>query len=166
MKVDKLVLGDLQTNCYILTSGKDAIIIDPAFNASKIIDFVSGFNVKEILVTHHHFDHVGALEELENHFKLKHNSFHSSNFEYEVIKTPGHTSDSLTFYFKSINAMFDGDFVFYGTIGRYDFPESSYEDMINSLNLISDFDNDIILYPGHGEKTILGYEKNNFRHFM
>ena len=163
MKLTRLTLGMLNTNCYILSSNNDAIIIDPADNFEEN---TKNLNVVEILVTHHHFDHVGALRELENHFGLKHNNFHCSKFNYEVIKTPGHTDDLVTFYFKELKWMFCGDFIFKDSIGRFDFPESNPLDMINSLKLITKYPDDIIVYPGHGESTTLGKEKENFKSYF
>lgn len=166
MKIHTVIVGDLHTNCYIVENNNECVIIDPGDDVKKIVDEIGNLKVKEILVTHHHFDHIGALNELENKYGIKHNSFHSSNFEYEIIKTPGHTDDLLTFYFKEENVMFCGDFIFCGSIGRFDFPESSYEDMINSLNIISEYDNDIKIYPGHGPSTYLGVEKENFKQYI
>lgn len=166
MKINCLVLGMLGTNCYILENNNEIIIIDPADQSDKIINFCNGKKVVEILVTHHHFDHIGALNDLEKYYNLKHNNFHSSNFNYEVIKTPGHTDDLVTFYFKKDKVMFCGDFIFNGSIGRYDFENSSIEDMKKSLDIISKYPDDIILYPGHGDKTILGNEKRHFKYYF
>ena len=67
MKVKTLCLGSLETNCYIIyDENNNAIIIDPADETQKIIENCNNLNVKQILVTHHHFDHVGALKEIED----------------------------------------------------------------------------------------------------
>ena len=165
MKIETLVVGTLQENCYIVTIGDNSIIIDPGDDADRIIDACKGKSIKEILVTHHHFDHIGALEKLEKHFGLKEN-VRSNLFNYEVIKTPGHTLDSVTYYFPDEKVMFTGDFIFFHTIGRTDLPTGSDEDMVNSLNLISKYPDDIEVYPGHGPKTNLGKEKNNFKYYV
>ena len=85
-----------------------------------------------------------------------------TDFNYEIIKTPGHTDDSISFYFKEDNIMFTGDFLFYHTIGRCDLENSNILDMKNSLNLISSYSDDIKIYPGHGKDTLLGKEKKLF----
>lgn len=161
MKIKKLVLGILNTNCYIVIKNDNCLIIDPASDADAIINACKPYHVKGILVTHHHFDHIGALSKLESYYKLKHNTF-NDNFGYEVIKTPGHASDSLTFYFKKEKIMFTGDFLFYNTCGRCDLETSNVNDMLKSLNKIKEYPNDIIIYPGHGKYTILGEEKPLF----
>ena len=79
--------------------------------------------------------------------------------------TPGHTSDSKCFYFKCEKVLFSGDFLFYHTIGRTDLPSGSDIDMIKSLEKISKYPDDLIVYPGHGPKTKLGVEKNNFKYY-
>lgn len=164
MQIDTLVVGALQENCYIITKNNFSIIIDPGDEALKIIEACKNKNVKEILVTHNHFDHVGALKEVENYFKLKANN-KSGYFDYEVIHNPGHSADSKTFYFKENKIMFCGDFIFYGTIGRTDLETGSDLDMIKSLKLIQKYPDDIILYPGHGPKTTLGDEKKRFNYY-
>ena len=118
LKIEHLVLGRLRTNCYIVKKDNKCIIIDPADEANVIKEACKDYEVEEILVTHHHFDHILALEELEKTYQVKHNTFLRKTFKYEVIKTPGHASDSLTFYFKEEKIMFTGDFLFYHTIGR------------------------------------------------
>ena len=103
---------------------------------------------------------------MEDKFNLKHNSEHIEGFNYNVIKNPGHTMDSISFYFEENKILFAGDFIFNGSIGRYDFPESSAVDMQNSLEMISSYPDDITIYPGHGPHTILGNEKRLFKYYF
>ncbi len=166
LKIEHLVLGRLRTNCYIVKKDNKCIIIDPADEANVIKEACKGYEVEEILVTHHHFDHILALEELEKTYQVKHNTFLRKTFKYEVIKTPGHASDSLTFYFKEEKIMFTGDFLFYHTIGRCDLETSSIEDMKNSLVKISKYPDDILIYPGHGRPSVLGEEKKYFDQYF
>lgn len=166
MEIKTLVLGDLRTNCYILTKDNYALIIDPASDAEVIKKVCTNYNVEGILVTHHHFDHVLALPELEKYYNLKHNNFKEKHFNYEVIETPGHASDSLSFYFPEKKVLFSGDFLFYHTIGRCDLETSNVSDMIKSLNKIKKYPDDLIVYPGHGKSTILGEEKSRFSNYF
>lgn len=166
MKIEKLKLGFLETNCYLLKKGNEVVIIDPADSADIIINACQGYRVVGILVTHHHPDHIGALEALEYHYKIKHNKFDVINYSFEVIETPGHTNDSISFYFSKDKVLFSGDFIFEGTIGRFDFPNSSLSQMRDSLEKISKYPDDIIVYPGHGNSTILGKEKRTFKYYF
>ena len=166
LKIEHLVVGRIRTNCYIVKKDNKCIIIDPGDEASRIKEACKDYEVEEILVTHHHWDHILALEELEEYYHIKHNTFLRKTFKYEIIKTPGHASDSLTFYFKGEKVMFTGDFLFYHTIGRYDLETSSVKDMIQSLEEISKYPDDIIIYPGHGIYSILEEEKKYFNSYF
>ena len=165
MQIERIVVGELQENCYIVTKNNKTIIIDPGDEANKIIETTKEKNVVGILVTHHHFDHIGALKEIEDYFHLK-ESLNVTGFDYEIIKTPGHTDDSVCYYFKDDEVLFSGDFIFYKTIGRTDFPTGSNEKMHQSLELISKYPDSIKVYPGHGPSTILGDEKVYFRLYL
>lgn len=68
MNVRTLVLGQVSTNCYICGSGNVGFVIDPADNAEKIYDEINKlkFNIKYIILTHAHFDHIKAAQELKN----------------------------------------------------------------------------------------------------
>ena len=96
------------------------------------------------------------LLSLKNHFV-----FDLGNHHLEVIYTPGHTNDSVTYYFKSEKTMFIGDFVFENSIGRTDLPTGDYNKMVDSINLLKKYPDDITLYPGHGNYTTIGIEKIN-----
>ncbi len=63
MKIDTLVLGPIQTNCYIVYNegSGEAVVIDPADEAEKILETLEGKQVRAVLLTHGHFDHTGAL---------------------------------------------------------------------------------------------------------
>lgn len=165
MDIKTLVVGELQENCYIVTKNGKTIIIDPGDEAKRIINACKNFDVVEILITHHHFDHIGALKEIEKYFNLKENQ-NSGNFNYEVINTPGHTSDSISFYFKEDNVLFSGDFLFNGAIGRTDLPTGNMREMISSLKLMRVLPENTLVYPGHGESTMLKKEVANFVNYL
>ncbi len=168
MEIYIIKVGYLKTNCYIVSKDKNAIIIDPGDEGDKIIAFVEEkkLNIIGIYVTHTHFDHIMALRTVENKFKIKCNDFNNNVGKMEVINTPGHHYNSLTFYYPEEKIMFTGDFLFVGTIGRTDLDESDNEVMKKSLELIKKYPDDITIYPGHGKYGNLGLEKNNFDYFM
>ena len=161
MKIDKIEVGYLDTNCYILKIDEECVIIDPGDEFKKIKKSVGDSKVVGVLVTHFHQDHIEALEEVLSYYETGLNKVDSKKFEYEVIETPGHTNDSRTFYFKKINTMFTGDFIFYHSIGRTDLGGSD-KDMKESLEMIKKYPDETIVYPGHGPSTILGEEKSLF----
>lgn len=166
MEIKKLKVGYIRTNCYILIEKNDAIIIDPGDEYEKIKEETKGLNIKAILITHYHFDHVGALSYLKNidiyDYKNVNKKIKIKNFEFEIIETKGHTSDSVSFYFKKENKMFTGDFLFQYTIGRTDLETSNYNDIMKNIEKIKKYPKDTEIYPGHGNNTILKEEiKNN-----
>lgn len=165
LKIERIVVGELQENCYIVTKENKSIIIDPGDELDKIIDKIRDKNIVGILITHHHFDHIGALSEIEKYLNIKANN-DINYFDLEVIKTPGHTSDSVTFYFKEDKVMFTGDFLFERSIGRMDLPTGSYEDMKKSLEKIKEYPQDITIYPGHGNSSMLGKEIPYFNFYL
>lgn len=165
MQVKCIPVGSLEANCYIIINEKnEAILIDPGDDPQKIEEELKDLQVVAIFLTHSHFDHIGALSYFENKYHIKHNAF-IPNFNYEVIPTPGHSKDSLTFYFPREKIMFTGDFLFRGTIGRMDLPGGSEKEMQESLRKIMTYENDITIYPGHGPKTTLENEKKNFIYY-
>jgi len=163
MKIERVIVGPLETNCYIISKNNKCIVIDPGDEYDKIIKIISSKEVVGVIITHYHFDHIGALNKfakeliLDRH-NLEEKKYNIDGFNFEVIYTPGHKEDSITIYFEKENIIFTGDFIFKGTIGRIDLPGGSYEDMIKSLKKISKYNENIEIYPGHGEKTILKEE--------
>lgn len=166
MKVKTLVLGPLKTNCYLIEKENNCLIIDPASDFELIKREIGSLNIVGILITHYHFDHIGALKELVSFYNVpiydyKSNSTSVNDFNFEVIHNPGHTSDSVSFYFKQDKIMFVGDFIFKGTIGRTDLDTGNDLDMMDSLEKLKKYPDDIHIYPGHGSSTYLEYEKEN-----
>ena len=105
MNIKRIVVGELEENCYILEKDGKYLVIDPGDEFEKIDAEIKG-PLEEILVTHRHFDHIGALKDLEDKYNIKANEFRKETFKYEVIATPGHTNDSKTFYFPEEKVMF------------------------------------------------------------
>jgi len=165
MKIDIVCVGELQANCYILTYNNDVIIIDPGAEEEKIDKYIKG-NVRGILITHNHFDHIGALSYFKNisiydYHNLEEKEYQLDDFKFDVIYTKGHSSDSVTYYFKDENIMFVGDFIFKESIGRTDLPTGNMFEMEESLSKIRKYPSKTIIYPGHGESTTLLSEIRN-----
>lgn len=161
MEIKKTIVGPLETNCYILSKDNECIIVDPGDDFQKIKKLIGNKKVIGCLVTHFHQDHIEALEEVLSYYDVEVNKNKYGDFEYEILETPGHTFDSKTFYFKEENIMFTGDFIFYHSIGRTDLGGSD-KDMKKSLENFKKYNDNIIIYPGHGSSTTLGEEKKYF----
>ena len=166
MNIKTVVVGELYENCYIIEKNNSCLIVDPGDEDDKIISEIE-YEVKGILVTHSHPDHIGALDKLKSKYNVpiyKYSNLNEENinideFNFDIIYTKGHTDDSITFYFKEDKVMFTGDFLFKSTIGRMDLPTGNMLEMKKSINKIINYDDDIKVYPGHGASTTLGLEK-------
>ncbi len=167
MKIEKIIVGPLQTNCYLLEKNNKLIIIDPGDEFLKIKKAVGNRKVVAIFVTHQHADHIGALKEVQEYYQIDYiNPKKVNDFVYKVIPTPGHKEDSITFYFQEEHCMFCGDFIFYHSIGRMDLPGGDQIEMKKSLEVMQTYPKETILYPGHGPKTILGEEIPSFSYYI
>jgi len=180
-------MGDYQTNCYIVSVDNKDFIIDPGVDALRWIK-QNVTNPVAILNTHGHFDHVWSNKAVQDEYNLKIYTPKDDNFmlekdpygmgmppscadiliqpdeeiELEGIKIkfhhfPGHTPGCSVIQFNE--HLFSGDFIFKGSIGRFDFPNSDATLMKRSLNKILSWEEtNFHVYPGHGEKTTLKSE--------
>ena len=173
MNINILKVGYLKTNCYIVERNNSILIVDPGDDIELIKEKIKDKNIEGILITHYHFDHVGALDELKKQFNCPVYDYHTldgtiielNNFKFKVLHTPGHTSDSVTFDFFEQKVMFVGDFIFKDSIGRTDLETGNMDIMKMSIDRIKKH-NDTKIYPGHGPETTLDYEKDNNIYFI
>jgi len=165
IKVEKVVTGYLDENCYIIHDGISGLVVDPGDDIEKIINKINEFNlvIKGILITHYHFDHIGALEDMKKMYpNAKVVDYKDSgnvtldNFSFKVIETFGHTMDSCSYYFEEDKMLFSGDFIFKGTIGNYE--EDHHEDMIKSFQVLKYISPITTIYPGHDDETTVEIE--------
>lgn len=169
MEIRKVVVGTLDENCYILVHEGKCLVIDPGDQFYTIESQIGENSLIGILITHRHPDHIGALEKLAKTYSapiydkrnLKEGRYEIGDFKFEVIYTPGHTEDSITFAFYEYNFMFTGDFIFKNSVGRTDLPTGDMEEMKKSISKIKDYSDRYHIYPGHGDSSTLKDEKEN-----
>lgn len=169
MEIKEVVTGFLEENCYIIIKNNKALIVDPGDDYLKIKDAVGDNKIIGVLITHSHFDHIGALRnfltkrsiKIFKKSNLEEKEYNFDDFKFECIFTPGHSKDSVSFYFRDDKMMFIGDFIFKDSIGRTDLPGGDDIEMQDSIKKILAYDDDITLYPGHHEITTLGDERKN-----
>lgn len=174
-------VGFLQTNCYILSNDRsEAVIIDPGSDSRKIINYLNEHThiPKAILITHTHFDHVGAIEDImatasmnlyisakatNNRYKEyaiaidEGDTIVEAEMEFLVLATPGHSKDSVCFLYEDY--LFTGDTLFHMSVGRTDFEGGDIEDQKRSLKRIKELGNkELKILAGHMEETTLSYE--------
>jgi len=188
LKIHTLPLGAYQINCYIIheAQSKTCCVIDPGYSAGIVLDKLDslGLTLEAILLTHGHFDHVGAVKELAaetgcrvyicpedlsmppmmtagpihyTHTYAEGSHLSLAGLEIYVIHTPGHTPGSVCLMVD--DAMFSGDTLFEGSCGRTDLPSGSWATILKSLRRLRDLDTDFRVFPGHGESTTLAQEK-------
>lgn len=185
IRVERLTLGPWESNCYVVSSGKDAIIIDTPAEAPKILEAVRGLTVGLILITHGHSDHLGALVEVKEALRYIGVAVHPKDayrlpvppglllehekeiplgaLQLKVIYTPGHTPGSVCFLLG--RHLFAGDNIFPNGPGKTNSPQD-FKTIVDSLvKQVFVLPDETIVYPGHGEGTILGKEKQLFATF-
>ena len=192
MLIKILPVGQLGTNCYIVTDeeSKQCAVVDPGAESNTILDYIeeNKLTPAAILLTHGHFDHHMALDEVldalnvpayihksdantdgrREHHKLDDNGKLSWYAEGDIVKiggldilvmeTPGHSPGSVTL--KCESALFTGDTLFRDSCGRTDLGGGSMEILLTSLKRLSDLEGDYEVYPGHADPSTLNRERS------
>jgi len=82
------------------------------------------------------------------------------NQKLSIIFVPGHSPGHIAFYHEESKSLISGDVLFYNSIGRTDLPGGNYNTLINSIHeKLFTLPDDVIVYPGHGQETTIGFEK-------
>ena len=188
LKIHTLPLGSYQTNTYLVhNDGCDrCVIIDAGYEASTILDELDrlGLKAEAILLTHGHFDHVGAVRPLAAELEcpvylcaedlsmppmmtagpLYYTDTYAegthltlAGLDISVLHTPGHTPGSVCLLIG--DALFSGDTLFAGSCGRTDLPGGSWSQIQHSLHRLAQIEADLSVHPGHGESSTLADEK-------
>ena len=193
MKIYTLPLGQLETNCYLVADEDgNTAVIDPAAAPERILQTArdSGLTIQAILLTHGHFDHVGAVAGLTQALRCPvwmHESeltlpeyltdgklYYTDGYDegdtvtvgkltFTVLHTPGHTPGSVCL--RCGDALFSGDTLFAGSYGRTDFSGGSGLEMCKSLHRLAEISENLNVYPGHGEMTTLDAERKENPYF-
>lgn len=179
----KLAVGPYQANCYILgcKTTLEGLVIDPGDDVYSIVNEISRnrLKVRHILFTHGHFDHTGGAAELKRITKaplLIHpldapglgiradgylrqgQEIHVGTYTISVIHTPGHSPGGVCFH--APGAVFTGDTLFAGSVGRTDFPGGDHQDLVKGvISKIFPLGDRLRVYPGHGPASTIGRER-------
>jgi hydroxyacylglutathione hydrolase len=199
--VRAFTVGPVQENCFIARhkGATEGIVVDPGDEADRILAALDalGVEVKAILLTHTHFDHIGAVApvaratgapvwcpELEvpvladimsyvpwpgfgpfesydaDHTVTGGEHLELAGLELDVIFTPGHSPGHVTYAVADEAALFSGDVLFQGSIGRTDLPGGDMQTLMGSIAALLDrFPDETTVYPGHMGVTTLGRER-------
>ena len=194
-------VGPLQENCYVVRrpGSEQAVIVDPGEEAGRLEDALEALGISQleaILLTHTHFDHIGAVAplarstgapvycpELEtvilanvmdyvppswgfgpfesyeaDHTVAGGDTLDLAGLRLEVVFTPGHSPGHVTY--APEGALFSGDVLFEGSVGRVDLPGGDWPTLLRSIeSLLDTYPDDTTVYPGHMGITTLGRER-------
>jgi glyoxylase-like metal-dependent hydrolase (beta-lactamase superfamily II) len=186
-----ITTGSFEVNCSILSENDRAWIVDPGGEAERIIALLGkkGLEPAGILLTHAHFDHIGAVNALQAAFTDLKITVHRNDLpvithpmncmppDYppvtmpknivettdapgcEIIETPGHTPGGVCYYFPAEKLLLAGDTLFAGSVGRTDLPGGDMATLMRSLKKLTDLPGDTLVIPGHGMHTTISAEK-------
>jgi glyoxylase-like metal-dependent hydrolase (beta-lactamase superfamily II) len=200
--VRMFTVGPVQENCFIVRAqgATSALIVDPGDEAARLLEAVASLGietVEAILITHTHFDHIGAVApvaratgapvycpELEtqvlanimdyvpwpgfgpfesyeaDHTVTGGDTLELAGLTIDVVFTPGHSPGHVTYAIRDQAALFSGDVLFEGSVGRVDLPGGDWPTLLSSIeSLVETFDADTTVYPGHMGTTTLARER-------
>jgi len=192
LKIKRFVGGCLESNCYIINNknGNECYIIDPGYEADRIINYVeeNSLKAKGVILTHHHHDHVGAASKVCAHFSCPAMMSFEDSLMYKekvdvelnegdalelsgeilkIVKTPGHTHGSICIVSEESRVAFTGDTIFDTDLGRTDFKDGSDEEMIKSCREVIDkWPNEYRIYPGHDESATMKQVRTYNKEFL
>ena len=188
MNIKTLPLGAYQTNCYMVwaDTADTCVVIDPGYEAQTVLLEAKrqGKTIQAILLTHGHFDHVGAVRDIAAETDCKvylceadlamppqltagplyYTDLYGegdvitlAGLSFKVLHTPGHTPGSVCLQCE--DSIFSGDTLFWGSCGRTDLPGGSWSTIQKSLKRLAAVEGDFKVYPGHGDSTTLSFER-------
>jgi glyoxylase-like metal-dependent hydrolase (beta-lactamase superfamily II) len=201
LEVEMLTVGQLAENTFLVRreGGDKLLVVDPGEESERILAAIetSGAEVEAILLTHTHFDHIGAVApvakatgapvyvpELEKDVLAdimayvpwegfgpyeSHDAEETvaggevldlAGLQLDVIFTPGHSPGHVTYSVRGEDAIFSGDVLFQGSVGRVDLPGGDWPTLAESIGRLLDSHSDeTVVHPGHMGLTTLGAER-------
>jgi hydroxyacylglutathione hydrolase len=201
LDVEMLTVGPVAENCFLLrrAGSERLLVVDPGEEAERILAAIeaTGAKAEAILVTHCHFDHIGAVTpvaeatgapvycpEIEvpvledimafvpwegfgpfesytpEEIVRGGETLELAGLELDVVFTPGHSPGHVTYAVRGENALFSGDVLFQGSVGRVDLPGGDGPTLLASIGqLLDDFPDETVVHPGHMGLTTLGAER-------
>jgi glyoxylase-like metal-dependent hydrolase (beta-lactamase superfamily II) len=198
MDVRGFTVGPVQENTWVARRDgeQSALLIDPGDEPERLLQAIEALSVtvEAILITHCHFDHVGAVAPMARatgasvycpagevpllehivtfpgfgpyegytpeHSVAGGDRLELAGFTIDVISTPGHSLDHVTYSIADEGAIFSGDVLFQGSIGRYDLPGADRATLMRSIaTLLDTLPDETRVIPGHMGTTTLGRER-------
>jgi len=190
IEIHKLVVGPYDNNVFVLRDKAtgDAVLLDAANEHEKLLELAQRLNVRRILETHGHGDHIAAVPQMrEAGYEVAVTELDAPRLKdvgYDVflepdavitvgrtrlqsILTPGHTEGSICFKVEGSPVLFSGDTLFPGGPGNTSFPGGDFPTIVASLEKrLFVLPDDTIVLPGHGDDTTIGTERPHLQEWI
>ena len=183
-EIHKVVVGPMDNNVFVLrcTETGEAVLVDAANEAERILGMARELNVGRVLTTHGHWDHIQAVPQVrEAGYRVAvsagdagmlpgyddvledDTTLEVGRLRLRTILTPGHTPGSICFRLEGQPLLFSGDTLFPGGPGNTDRDPERFATILQSIEqrLFPEGD-DVQVLPGHGDDTTIGTEKPHF----
>jgi glyoxylase-like metal-dependent hydrolase (beta-lactamase superfamily II) len=184
-EIHKVVVGPVDNNVFVLrcTETGDSLLIDAANEHELLLELAQALNVRRIVETHGHWDHIAAIPAMRDAgYSVGVTSEDASmlasydeileddtiievgRLKLRTIHSPGHTPGSMSFKLEGAPILFTGDTLFPGGPGATKFPGGDFPTIMRSIEdrFYRTLSDDTLVLPGHGDDTSIGNEKPNF----
>lgn len=188
-EIHKLVVGPVDNNVFVLRCKQtgDAVLLDAANEHDKLLELCKALNVRQVLETHGHWDHIQAVPQIRDAGYSVHVTpedagmlpaydelleddavIQVGRLRLHTIHTPGHTPGSMSFRLEGSPVVFSGDTLFPGGPGATHFPGGDFDTIIRSIEdrLFSTLPADTLVLPGHGDDTTIGAESPHLQEWI
>ena len=188
-EIHKVVVGPMDNNVYVLRCKQtgDAVLLDAANEHDLLLDLAKRLNVRQVLETHGHWDHIQAVPEmrdagysvyvtqqdsgmLPSYDELLEDDdvINVGRLKLHTIHTPGHTPGSMCFLVDGSPILFSGDTLFPGGPGNTSFEGGDFPTIIRSIEdrLFSKLTPETIILPGHGDQSTIGEERPHLQEWI
>jgi glyoxylase-like metal-dependent hydrolase (beta-lactamase superfamily II) len=190
LEIHKLVVGPYDNNVFVLRCKEtgEAVLLDAANEHEKLLDLAQRLNVRRVLETHGHWDHIQAVPAMrEAGYEVAVTSLDAPRLKevgYDVflddaevievghlrlhaIHTPGHTPGSICFLVEGAPVLFSGDTLFPGGPGNTSFEDGDFPTIIQAIDTkLFTLPADTMVLPGHGDDTTIGTERPHLQEWI
>ena len=183
VEITKVVVGPVDNNVYVVRCREtgEAVMLDAANEHERLLDLCRTLDVRKVLETHGHWDHIQAVAEVRDagydvgvtaedagmlvdqgyDFLLEDDSvIEVGRLRLRTVATPGHTPGSMCFVVEGSPVLLSGDTLFPGGPGATTFPGGDFDQIIRSIDArLFTLPQETIVMPGHGDDTTIGTER-------